>query len=43
MHIFIRREMRDDEADLTLNESDDEDNEVNESITSIEPSDEWSA
>ncbi|KAL5564341.1 hypothetical protein UlMin_027505 [Ulmus minor] len=43
LHIFIRREMRDDEADLTLDESDDEDNEVNESITSIEPSDEWSA
>ncbi|KAL5549428.1 hypothetical protein UlMin_004659 [Ulmus minor] len=43
LYNFIRREMLDDEADLTLDESDDEDNEVNESITSIEPSNKWSA
>ena len=42
LHNFIRREMPDDGNDLILEESDDDD-EVNESITSVEPSDEWSA
>ena len=42
LHNFIRREMPDDGNDLILEESDGDD-EVHESITSVEPSDEWSA
>ncbi|KAK2652572.1 hypothetical protein Ddye_012428 [Dipteronia dyeriana] len=39
LHNFIRREMPDDRNDVILEESDDE---ADESITTVEPSDEWS-